>query len=586
MKPAWARFPPPLHLSIPLMVLVFSLGYILVNSLILLRSDVSRTENRLHLEAEMTAERLAQLFRTRGGLHDKSMQREASFLGLDPGVNWAVVCSPELKVLFSTREEWLGKPLPPLVSETAFTLSRDVLSAGSSMVRRDGNHGVIAATLLKSSEDETPSIIMVERDLASPLRDELRHVLNQGLISAVVHLLACVLLWWVLHRFLTSRVRQFLKSTRNLQETGGQSPALEGADEFAEISESLRTTELRFRQLADNVLDVFFIFTLDNRFIYVNRAYETVWGRNIEQLMRDPDYWKQYVLPEHHDSIINAVTLIQNGDSMSQVEYRIFHPDGSIRWVEGRLFPIHESSGKVHLVACLARDITDRRHLEQELLDISERERRRIGHDLHDDLCQRLAAIKLRCEMFVDSLQQGRVADTSSASKVCEQIGEAATLTRNMARGLSPVSLEGEGLMQALEKLAITTASLHDVECSFDCPEPILMGNHITATHVYRIAQELANNAARHAKPTYVHLYLSKEDNCMRLEVINDGAPFSEPRQHGDSGMGLRIIRQRVSAIGGSIQFLPRSKGQTGSVVVCLVPEISCLPPLSAFNDP
>ncbi len=217
----------------------------------------------------------------------------------------------------------------------------------------------------------------------------------------------------------------------------------------------------------------------------------------------------------------------------------------------------------------------DRKRMEQEILNISESERRRIGHDLHDDLCQRLAATKLKCEILATNLSKISQTDANLAAEISRQIAESTALCRSIAGGLSPMDLEGEGFMAAIGKLLRTAEMIHEVPCFFDCQQPVLVSNMTSATHLYRITQELINNAARHAEPSQINVSLIKENGFLKLEVGNDGHPFKDTQQT-TSGMGLKIIRYRASALGATIHFHPQTAPETGTLATCLVPESSC----------
>ena len=141
------------------------------------------------------------------------------------------------------------------------------------------------------------------------------------------------------------------------------------------------------------------------------------------------------------------------------------------------------------------RDITERRRLEQELLDISGAEQRRIGQDLHDGLCQHLAGIEFRTSVLVDQLASCPKAQ-QEAAKIGELIRDGARQARMLSRGLSPVSLETHGLMSALKELTENTSDLFNNTCRFECGKPISVEDNIVATHLYRIAQEAISNAA------------------------------------------------------------------------------------------
>ena len=578
MTSIWQRFPPPLRISIPLLMLIFSLGFITFNTLLLLKSDLRRAEERVLEQSQRSAARLAEMLAARTVSAEGALRRELLFLNRDPGVHWVAICNQENAVVSSTKDAWVGKPLLGEVSPTVARLMKQAAKDRIPVTGTDPLGGAIAAHPLPAETDDPLQwMVVVERDLQTPIAIAHRTARSQGLVSAGVHAVACLILWWGLHQFLTRRMKQLLENAR-ITESGAPLPEpLAGNDEFAEISRALRENQDRFHQLADNVGDLFFIFTPEGQVLYVNPAYETVWGRSIKKLVEDPRSWHDYVLDDYHDTLEHAMEPLFHGKSMANCDYRIQHPDGSVRWIEGRLFPVKNAAGQVHRIAALCRDVTDRKTIEQQILAVSERERRNIGHDLHDDLCQRLAAIKLKSELFTDSLRKNRPPNLSQAAEISVLIGEATAACRNIARGLAPMDLEGDGLMMALAKLAKSIESLYEIPCFFYCPNSVMVENANAAVNLYRIAQELANNAARHGNATRIDISLEMNSEYVRIEVLNDGIEFKDTPE-SRTGMGLKIIHHRANAIGAVVRIFPRRDGTRGTIAVCIASHSTCNP--------
>ena len=166
-------------------------------------------------------------------------------------------------------------------------------------------------------------------------------------------------------------------------------------------------------------------------------------------------------------------------------------------------------NGQATVILETDRDITERRRLEQELLEISSAEQRRIGQDLHDGLCQHLAGIEFRTSVLINEL--------ASSPQVQQEIAEIGELIRNGARqarmlshGLAPVSLEADGLTLALKELTENASKLFGKTCRLECPKPVPIENNLVATHFYRIAQEAISNAARHSQAKTIVVSLRK----------------------------------------------------------------------------
>ena len=219
--------------------------------------------------------------------------------------------------------------------------------------------------------------------------------------------------------------------------------------------------------------------------------------------------------------------------------------------------------------AQLVAEIEARERLEQELVHISEREQRRVGHDIHDSLCQHLTGTALAGQVLAQNLQAQQHSAASSAARVVELIEDGITLSRHLARGLNSVGRAGDGLMEALEDFAASTTELFKISCSFECPLPVLITDVHTAEHLYRVAQEAVGNAIKHGRAKHIVIRLEASKGGKRLRIIDDGS--GRPPFNGDGrGMGLRIMSYRADRIGAN--FSIRRREPTGVIVSCFLP--------------
>jgi signal transduction histidine kinase len=218
--------------------------------------------------------------------------------------------------------------------------------------------------------------------------------------------------------------------------------------------------------------------------------------------------------------------------------------------------------------AVLVEEIAERERLQRELLDISEREQRRIGQDLHDGLCQHLAGTALAAQVLSEKLAARRALETSDAVGVVELVAQSIGLSHRIASGLHPVEMDPEGLMHALAQFADTASELYTVTCRFSSSGTVLVADSKVAENLYRIAQEALRNAVKHGEAKTVTIRLFSMRGHPALTVIDDGAGFDPARLPG-AGMGLRIMRHRAHAIGAQFAIDP---GETGGMVVSVLP--------------
>jgi PAS domain S-box-containing protein len=250
---------------------------------------------------------------------------------------------------------------------------------------------------------------------------------------------------------------------------------------------------------------------------------------------------------------------------------------------DGTIFPMDLAVSEVRLAdrrlfTGFVRDISERKRLEQQVLEISDRERQRIGQDLHDDLCQRLAGIELMSQVLEQKLSAKSNADAARAGDIARHVREAISQTRSLARGLSPVTLESDGLASALQELAANSEKMFGITCSVECEGPVLLRAPATLTHLYRIAQEAVSNAVRHGKASQVCIRLESSPGRTVLCVTDNGGGLagSGPKTNG---MGLRIMRYRAGMIGGALSIEPGPGG--GLVIICSVLTPGAEPPAS-----
>jgi signal transduction histidine kinase len=217
-------------------------------------------------------------------------------------------------------------------------------------------------------------------------------------------------------------------------------------------------------------------------------------------------------------------------------------------------------------VLAIIRDITERRRLERQVLEISEREQQRIGQDLHDSLCQQLAGIAFLGKVLQQKMGAKSLDEARDAEEIVSLIDDAITQTKALSRGLYPVRLEADGLMTALSELSRTVEKRFNIACRFDSDEPVLIHDGITAVHLYRIVQEAVNNAIKHGRATSIAISLKSDDGSSVLTIRNNGSPFRKVSK-GRKGMGLSIMQHRAGMIGASLEI--RGDAEGGPVVAC-----------------
>jgi two-component system sensor kinase FixL len=330
---------------------------------------------------------------------------------------------------------------------------------------------------------------------------------------------------------------------------------------LAQAEQSGRETAERLRAILQTAVEG--IITIDERGIIesLNPAAERIFGysaaeligRNVSVLMPAP-------YRQEHD------TYLANYRRTGHARIIGIGREVVGQRKNGSVFPMDLSVSEIQLhnrrlFTGFVRDITERKRLELEILEISNRERRRLGQDLHDGLGQELAGIQLMAEVLEQNLKKSK-RDAVQAGKIAEHVRQAITHTRMLARGLSPVELEANGLMSALQELTRHTEALFQISCRFECASPVLVRDNAAATHLFRIAQESVNNAVKHSGASHITVELRLDGQSGHLRIRDDGAGFRQPAPD-HSGIGLRIMKYRADVIGAAFEIKNAPGGGT-----------------------
>lgn len=208
--------------------------------------------------------------------------------------------------------------------------------------------------------------------------------------------------------------------------------------------------------------------------------------------------------------------------------------------------------------------------LEREVLEIADRERQRLGRELHDGLCQSLAGIAALSSALSRSLAANALpGPAAAAAEIVQLLNELMGEARDLAHGLCPMGLKGAGLAGALETLAYNIRHIYHASCTFAMDSRCSGLRDETAAHLVRIAQEAVRNAISHGRADQIEINLACLDGSGLLSIRDNGVGLGEAYRRHD-GIGLRTMDYRARAIGGSLTVARRPKG--GTEVACAFP--------------
>jgi len=324
--------------------------------------------------------------------------------------------------------------------------------------------------------------------------------------------------------------------------------------QHAATLKALQKSHDRFRLLFERSLDAILISDDGGRFVEVNGAACRLLGLRREQLLE----WKW--------SDLSAQSLNQRAQRRPEGlgEMTFTKPNGERCFIE---FSSTQLAPDLNL--SILRDVTERRALEHEIQEISEREQRRLGQDLHDGLGQSMTGIAFLAKVLQQKLQSKDLEEAQAAGNIASLINEALAQTRRLSRGLCPVVLESNDIEAALGQLAENLRTLFSVSCELRCEPELQIADNAVAVHLYRIAQEAATNAIKHGRARCIGLSLTSSPSHLILKVTDDGSGLPPVANKG-KGMGLRVMHHRARMIGATISLRPSKEG--GVTVTCTLP--------------
>jgi len=332
---------------------------------------------------------------------------------------------------------------------------------------------------------------------------------------------------------------------------------------------ALRDSEERYRTLYENMPAMYFTLDPAGTILAVNEFGAQQLGYEPAALMGQP------VLAIFHPDDRGAV-LQRMDDAKAAAgrveswELRKVRRDGSIIWVRETVRRLADSGNL--LVLC--EDVTERRALEERILDVCERERERMAEDLHDDLGQRLAGLTYLVRALHLRLQEVKHSESELTGQIASHADDALARLRAMSHVMSALEVPERGLVPSLRMLAEFTGAIHSIECRVVADPRAVLDEPTHAADLYRIVQEALNNAVRHGQAKHIEVALGVRGGRTVLHVHDDGrGPVSGERD--PEGMGLRTMRYRATRLGATFTARAAAKGGFEVVVTLAARPVS-----------
>lgn len=330
---------------------------------------------------------------------------------------------------------------------------------------------------------------------------------------------------------------------------------------------ALRESEEKFRTLAEESLVGIYLYQ-DGKQQYVNPCYAQIFGYSTDEITASDDPIKLLFHPDDLSVVRQYMNKRLSGGKKSiRYNFRGLTKDGQTVHLEAYGTRITYRDRPAVIGTLL--DVTRQRRLQQDILHIQEEERQRIGQELHDGIASQLTGLTMMCEGLIHTLEEDGSIAAHELREITDLLHESAQQTRMLSRGLNPVRVGKKGLPAALEKLASITEKRSGIKCSFQFKGTLSDLSETITTHLYRIAQEAANNAVKHAEAQHISIRLTATKRNVILTLEDDGQGLS-PEATETDGIGLQTMRYRADLIGGQLEINRSEEG--GTCIRCILP--------------
>jgi PAS domain S-box-containing protein len=332
--------------------------------------------------------------------------------------------------------------------------------------------------------------------------------------------------------------------------------------ERARAEEALRASEERHRKLVRMLPDACLVFDLQGRVAAANPSAARLHGFASAEEMTGRGF-AELVLPEQIPQARRRMAQAAVEEAMGPAEYTLLRADGGRFIAEITTSALRNAAGTIEAYLSLGRDITDRRRLERQLIEISDRAQAQFGQEIHDGFCQVLVGAAFDANALRRRLAAVAPAELADVERLCRLLDDAITEARRLAQGLFPVVLDREGLRIALAQMTETASGTANARVRLvESGGRVTVSDPSLAIHLFRIAQEALNNALRHSGARRIEVRLTQARDLLSVSVCDDGCGLA-PDARAGTGMGLHIMAYRARALGGTLEVRARATGGT-----------------------
>jgi PAS domain S-box-containing protein len=345
---------------------------------------------------------------------------------------------------------------------------------------------------------------------------------------------------------------------------------IKGVFERLKSEEALWKSEAKFRTFVEHTDDLVGQVDSEFRITYVNQAAQKIYGMPMDY------YLGHNVLEFVHPEDVERTKLkfqewIARKKRDASIGNRLLNPFGKVVHLLWTINLNYDREGRLQSIFAIAKDISEQKRMQQEIVAVSTREQHRLGQDIHDTVGQSLTGIAFLSQALAQSLaERGLETDEAETAREISRIANETTRqARSLAKNLCPVGLHVNGLVPSLREFAKNAEKLFGIECHFSSEPGLSNPDDTAATQLYHIVQEAVNNAVKHGRASQVFIQFVSKTNRLRLSIRDTGRGIVL-EQAQNHGMGLHIMKFRAESIGGVLEVYPHPR--KGTLVVCDLP--------------
>jgi len=330
-----------------------------------------------------------------------------------------------------------------------------------------------------------------------------------------------------------------------------------------ELESIINSLEARHRTVFEHTGTATCVFEEDTTISLVNSDFERLSGYSKEEIEGNMS-WTSFIEKEDLGRMMeyHRARRIDPGAAPRNYYFRLIDRSGAVKDIYMTIALIPNTKKSI----ASFMDITEQKRLEKEILNISEKERREIGNNLHDGLGPHLVGVKFMLNLLKQKLARRRVPEAADVDEIASLVDQAVSQTRLLVKGLCPVDIDSEGLAYALRDLAAGVEGRFGISCPLSYDESIVIHDNTTATQLFYIAREAVNNAVKHSGATRIEVSLEKTHSSVVLSVRDNGRGIE--MLDNSPGMGITIMKYRARLINSLLDVVRNEGGGTG--VICV----------------